>query len=74
MVALLNLTAAELVIVAVIGAAMLLVPVVVVIALLRAFNEHQTQRRSEVVDQALTRDAEIAPLPPADDPAGKPRQ
>lgn len=74
MVALLNLTAAELMVVAIIGAAMMLIPVVVVIVLLRAFNEHQTQRRSEIVDQALTRDAEIAPLPPADDPAGKPRQ
>lgn len=69
-VALLNLTAIELVIIAVIGAAMLLLPVTVVLVLLRVFNEYQTQRRSDIVDQALTRDADIAPLPPSDNPAG----
>jgi uncharacterized membrane protein YeiB len=72
MIALFSVTMTELVIVAVI-AALLVTPVVLALLALLAFNQYQTQRRSDIVDQALTRDADIAPLPPADEPAGRPR-
>ncbi len=67
---LLNLTAIELVIVVVVGVGILAVPVIALLLAVRVFNEFETQRRSEVVDQALTRDEDIVPLPKADEPAG----
>jgi hypothetical protein len=71
--ALLHLTTTELVILVLIGAGLICLPLGVVLLALRIFNEVETNRRSDVVDQALTRDEDISPLPPADEPAGKPR-
>ena len=65
---------ADLVIVLAVGLGVLAIPVVGVLLALRVFNEFQTQRRSDVVDQALTRDEDIVPLPPADEPAGTERR
>jgi hypothetical protein len=71
--ALVNLTYTEIAIVAIMGLVVLALPFVAVWISLRVFNEFETNRRSDVVDQALTRDEDITPLPPADEPAGKPR-
>ena len=67
---LLNLTTVELVIVVCLGVVILVVPVIGILLALRVFNEFETQRRSDIVDQALTRDEDIVPLPKADEPAG----
>jgi hypothetical protein len=69
-----NLSVVELVIVLAIGLAVLSVPVIGLLLAVRVFNEFETQRRSEVVDQAITRDEEITPLPAADEPAGTDRR
>jgi len=71
--AFLHLTTTELVVVVLIGAGLVCVPLAAVLLALRVFNEVETNRRSDVVDQALTRDEDITPLPPGDEPAGKPR-
>jgi hypothetical protein len=71
---LLNLTVIELVIVVLIGIVVIAAPVIGILLALRVFNEFQTRRRSDVVDQALTRDEEIARLPAADEPAGSERR
>ena len=71
--AFMSLTYTEIAIVALIGVVLLALPLVAVWISLRVFNEFETNRRSDVVDQALTRDEDIVPLPPADEPAGKPR-
>ncbi len=68
--AFMNLTAVELVIIVGAGVALLAFPVIAMLLAVRVFNEFETQRRSEVVDQALTRDEDLAPLAPADEPAG----
>jgi len=73
-VAYLNLTPVELAVVIVLGLGLFGTPVVLILLAVYAFNNYQTQRRSEVVDQALTRDDDIAPLPPSDNPAGTPKR
>ncbi len=72
--AFLNLTTIEWVIVIVTGIVILAAPVIAGLLAVRVFNEFETQRRSEVVDQAITRDEEITPLPAADEPAGTDRR
>ncbi len=68
--ALFNLTLLELAIVLGVGVVLLILPLgLCALLALRVFNEFQTQRRSDIVDQALTRDEDVKPLPAADEPS-----